>query len=36
MNDRGDGWGIEYLILKESLIEVGVDFGEQKAMGGPY
>lgn len=36
MNDHGDGWGIEYLIYKESLAKVGVQFGEQKAMGEPY
>lgn len=36
VNDHGDGWGIENLTHKESLTEVGVGFGEQKAMGGPY
>lgn len=32
VNDHGDGWGTQYLTSKESLTEVGVDFGEQKAM----
>lgn len=35
-NDQEDGWGIEYLTYRESMRKVGVEFGEQKAMGGPY